>query len=80
MTKPLLDIYADLHSIAEPAWNEHKTAAYIANYLKSLPGFEVQTGLAGGTGVVAVMKGKLMFVVVADDNSFFAFSAASFNL
>ena len=30
--------------------------------------------------LVAVMNGKLMFVVVALDNSFFAFSAASLNL
>lgn len=59
MTKPLLDIYADLHNIAEPAWKENKTAAYIANYLKALPGFEVQSGVAGGTGVVAVLKGKM---------------------
>ena len=29
---------------------------------------------------IAVMNGKLMFVVVAEDSSFFAFSAASFSL
>ena len=29
---------------------------------------------------VAVMNGRLMFVVVAEESSFFAFSAASFNL
>ena len=33
-----------------------------------------------GPSAVAVMNGRLMFVVVAEDNSFFAFSAASFNL
>ena len=33
-----------------------------------------------GPSEVAVMNGKLILVVVAVDNSFFAFSAASFNL
>ena len=33
-----------------------------------------------GPSWFAVMKGRLMLVVVADDSSFFAFSAASFNL
>ena len=33
-----------------------------------------------GPSDVAVIKGKLIFVVVAEDNSFFAFSAASFSL
>ena len=33
-----------------------------------------------GPSAVAVMKGKLMFVVVAAESSFLAFSAASFNL
>ena len=33
-----------------------------------------------GPSAVAVMNGRLIFVVVAVDSSFFAFSAASFNL
>ena len=33
-----------------------------------------------GPSAVAVMNGKLIFVVVAEESSFFAFSAASFNL
>ena len=33
-----------------------------------------------GPSAVAVMNGRLIFVVVADESSFFAFSAASFNL
>ena len=33
-----------------------------------------------GPSAVAVMKGRLILVVVAEDSSFFAFSAASFNL
>ncbi len=33
-----------------------------------------------GPSAVAVMDGRVMFVVVAEDNSFFAFSAASVNL
>ena len=33
-----------------------------------------------GPSAVAVMNGRLIFVVVAEESSFFAFSAASFNL
>ena len=33
-----------------------------------------------GPSAVAVMKGRLIFVVVAEESSFFAFSAASLNL
>ena len=33
-----------------------------------------------GPSAVAVMKGKFTLVVIVDDNSFLAFSAASFNL
>ena len=36
--------------------------------------------VGGSTRIIAVMKGRLMFVVIADESSFFAFSAASFNL
>lgn len=50
-------LYDELHQIAEPAWKENKTAAYIAAYLKKL-GFEVTEGVAGGTGVVGIMHGK----------------------
>lgn len=57
MHKDLLEMYADLHRIAEPAWKEVKTSAYVADCLKQW-GWQVQTGVAGGTGVVAIIRGK----------------------
>lgn len=55
--KEVISIYDALHPLAEPAWEERRTSAYIANYLKPL-GYEVTEGLAGGTGVVAVLRGS----------------------
>ena len=43
-----------LHGIAETAFNEHKTAEYIAEQLRLL-GLEVTTGI-GGTGVIGTLK------------------------
>ena len=43
-----------LHEIAETAFNEHKTAEYIAEQLRLL-GLEVTTGI-GGTGVIGTLK------------------------
>lgn len=44
-----------LHQYPEPCFKEHKTSAYIAEYLKKC-GLEVQTGIAG-TGIKAVLRG-----------------------
>ncbi len=44
-----------LHQIPEPCFEEHKTSAYIADYLKKC-GLEVQTGIAG-TGIKAILRG-----------------------
>jgi amidohydrolase len=46
--------YQDLHRHPELAFNEHLTAAKLAERAKAL-GFEVTTGI-GGTGVVAIMR------------------------
>jgi amidohydrolase len=46
--------YQDLHKNPELGFNEHQTAAKLAERAKAL-GFEVTTGV-GGTGVVALMK------------------------
>jgi len=46
--------YQDLHANPELGFNEHKTAAKLAERVKAL-GFEVTTGI-GGTGVVAILK------------------------
>jgi hippurate hydrolase len=47
-------LYQDLHRNPELGFDEHKTAAKLAELAKKL-GFEVTTGV-GGTGVVAIMK------------------------
>jgi hippurate hydrolase len=46
--------YQDLHRNPELGFNEHQTAAKLAERAKAL-GFEVTTGV-GGTGVVAILK------------------------
>lgn len=51
-----VQIRRDLHRIPETAFEEHKTAAYIARTLKEW-GFEPKTGV-GRTGVTALLKGK----------------------
>ncbi|MGH7291843.1 MAG: amidohydrolase, partial [Myxococcota bacterium] len=43
-----------LHEIAETAFGEHQTAAFVANVLRSL-GLDVATGV-GGTGVVGTIQ------------------------
>ncbi|MGD2092493.1 MAG: amidohydrolase [Candidatus Aminicenantes bacterium] len=44
-----------LHQCPEPCFKEHKTSAYIADYLKKC-GLEVHTGIAG-TGIKAILRG-----------------------
>lgn len=50
----LAEFYRDLHRHPELAFQEHRTAAKIAEALGPLAGVEVTTGV-GGTGVVAVI-------------------------
>ena len=45
-----------LHQNAELSYQEEKTAAYVAQALRGMPGIEVQTGIAK-TGIKAVLKG-----------------------
>jgi hippurate hydrolase len=47
-------LYQDLHRNPELGFNEHETAAKLAERVKAL-GYEVTTGV-GGTGVVAILK------------------------
>jgi hippurate hydrolase len=47
-------LYQELHRNPELAFNEHQTAARLAERVKAL-GYEVTTGV-GGTGVVAILK------------------------
>lgn len=44
-----------LHRIPERGFGEKKTARYIADYLRAIPGIEVSSGIAG-TGVVGLLK------------------------
>lgn len=52
------ELRRDLHAHPELGYEEHRTAGLVASELRSLPGFEVRTGVAG-TGVVAVMGAGL---------------------
>jgi amidohydrolase len=53
-----------IHENPELGYQEVKTAAYVAAILRSLPGMEVQTGIAK-TGVKAILKGNGPGPVVA---------------
>lgn len=46
----------DLHAHPELAFNEVRTSGKVVEVLKTLPGLRIQTGLAGGTGVVATLN------------------------
>ncbi len=50
---PLADLYRDLHAHPELAFQEHRTAAIVADRMRAL-GLDVTEGV-GGTGVVAVL-------------------------
>ena len=50
LANKVLDTYHVLHAMPEVGFQEHKTAAYLADELKAA-GFSVKTGL-GGTGIV----------------------------
>lgn len=53
-----------IHQNAELSYQEEKTAAYVAQALRAMPGIEVQTGIAR-TGIKAVLKGGKPGPVVA---------------
>ena len=53
-----------IHQNAELSFQEVKTAAYVAEALRAMPGIEVQTGIAK-TGIKAVLKGGKPGPVVA---------------
>ena len=53
-----------IHQNAELSFQEVKTAAYIVEALRGMPGIEVQTGIAK-TGIKAVLKGGKPGPVVA---------------
>jgi len=58
-----VQIRRDLHQIPEPCFSEHRTSAYIRNYLLKL-GLSVKSGIAG-TGIRAVLTGNRPRPVVA---------------
>lgn len=53
-----------IHRHPELAWQETKTAALVARALAKMPGWEIQTEIAG-TGIKAVLRGGLAGPVVA---------------
>ena len=53
-----------IHQYPELSFQEVKTAAYVADALRAMPGIQVQTGIAK-TGVKAVLKGSKPGPVVA---------------
>jgi amidohydrolase len=53
-----------LHAIAEPAFQENKTANFLAKELKKM-GVEVCHGVGGGTGLTALLKTKTSSATVA---------------
>ncbi len=55
--KELTEIRQDIHAHPELGFNEHRTAALVAEKLKSYGVDEIATGI-GKTGVVAVIKGR----------------------
>jgi len=48
----VITLRRDLHAHPETAFNEHRTAAKVAEWLKRLPNIKIRTGVAG-TGIVA---------------------------
>lgn len=48
-----------LHRYPELSMKEYETSQRIAGELRKIPGMEVSAGLAGGTGVMGVLRGKL---------------------
>ncbi len=59
----IIAIRRDIHAHPELAFQEHRTAAIVADYFRRL-GLEVRTGI-GGTGVLGVLKGSLPEPVLA---------------
>ncbi|MBE6993328.1 MAG: amidohydrolase [Ruminococcaceae bacterium] len=53
----LIAFRRDLHMHPELSMQETRTAARIAEELRKLPGIEVTEGVAGGTGVVGLLRG-----------------------
>ncbi|HJP29166.1 MAG TPA: M20 family metallopeptidase [Candidatus Latescibacteria bacterium] len=53
----LVELRHELHRCPELAYEEHETARRIVTHLKSVPGIDLRTGVAG-TGVVAILGSK----------------------
>lgn len=58
------ELYRTLHQMPEVGFEEVKTSAFLAEKLKAA-GYEVQTGLGGGTGVVGILASGKPGPVVA---------------
>ncbi|MGE4588738.1 MAG: amidohydrolase [Acidaminococcaceae bacterium] len=62
LSERVISVYKYLHTIPEPGFEEHKTAAFLAEQL-SKAGYDVQTGI-GGTGVVGTLNSGMPGPVV----------------
>lgn len=47
----------EIHAHPELAYQEHETSRRVVERLSKIPGLKIQTGLAGGTGIVATLNG-----------------------
>lgn len=57
MQDELVEIRRSLHQIPEIGFNEYETSKFIQEYLQKEVSIPFKSGLAGGTGVVATIKG-----------------------
>jgi amidohydrolase len=48
----------ELHAHPELAYQEAETSRRVLERIRGLPGLKIQTGLAGGTGIVATLTGR----------------------
>lgn len=46
----------EIHAHPELAYQEHETSRRVVERLQKIPGLKIQTGLAGGTGIVATLN------------------------
>ena len=57
MLKELIEMRRSLHEIPEVGFKEFETNKLIQSYLKERIGIPFKSGLAGGTGIVAILEG-----------------------
>lgn len=61
----VVELRHDLHAHPELGYEEHRTSAQVLKQLEAIPGIDIRTGLAGGTGIVATLRSDLPGPAVA---------------